>query len=86
MMNSIRGIFFTWYIPCYLEVYLIVHKFFFQLEIDDPNELTENYIYDEVHPKKNVARTAFPKPKGPTGRGPRRMPRPQDSWDVFVCL
>ena len=49
------------------------------LEIDDPNELTEDYIYDEVHPKKNVARTAFPKPKGPTGRGPRRMPRPQDS-------
>jgi len=77
MMNSIRGIFLH-DIPCYLEVYLIVH-IFFQLEIDDPNELTEDYIYDEVHPKKNVARTAFAKPKGPAGRGPRRMPRPQDS-------
>lgn len=78
MMNSIRGNFLH-DIPCYLEVYLIVHIIFFQLEIDDPNELTEDFIYDEVHPMKNVARTAFAKPKGPAGRGPRRMPRPQDS-------
>ena len=47
-----------------------------QLEIDDPKELTEEYIYDEVHPKVNVARQAFAKPKGPAGRGPKRMTKP----------
>ncbi|VDI00029.1 twinfilin [Mytilus galloprovincialis] len=49
------------------------------IEIDDPKELTETYIYDEVHPKKNVARQAFAKPKGPAGRGPRRMQPKQES-------
>ncbi|XP_076448185.1 twinfilin-2-A-like isoform X2 [Babylonia areolata] len=47
-----------------------------KLEIDDPSELTEEYIYDEVHPKVNVARQAFAKPKGPAGRGPKRMTKP----------
>lgn len=47
-----------------------------KLEIDDPKELTEEFIYDEVHPKVNVARQAFAKPKGPAGRGPKRMTKP----------
>ncbi|RUS82674.1 hypothetical protein EGW08_009577 [Elysia chlorotica] len=49
-----------------------------KIEVDDPNELTEEFIYDEVHPKKNVARQAFAKPKGPAGRGPKRMTRPTE--------
>ncbi|KAK3101737.1 hypothetical protein FSP39_005974 [Pinctada imbricata] len=44
-----------------------------KLEIDDPKELSEENIYDELHPKKNVATQKFAKPKGPAGRGPRRM-------------
>ncbi|KAL8594720.1 hypothetical protein ACOMHN_051666 [Nucella lapillus] len=47
-----------------------------KLEIDDPKELSEEAIYDEVHPKVNVARQAFAKPKGPGGRGPKRMTKP----------
>lgn len=47
-----------------------------KLEIDDPSELTEEFIYDEVHPKVNVARQAFAKPKGPAGRGPKRLTKP----------
>ncbi|XP_005092256.1 twinfilin-2-A [Aplysia californica] len=49
-----------------------------KIEVDDPSELTEEFIYDEIHPKKNVARQAFAKPKGPAGRGPKRMTRPKE--------
>lgn len=48
-----------------------------KMEIDDPSELTEEFIYDEIHPKVNVARQAFAKPKGPAGRGPRRITKPK---------
>ncbi|XP_061175889.1 twinfilin-1-like [Saccostrea echinata] len=44
-----------------------------KLEVDDPKELSEENVYDEIHPKKNVATKKFDKPKGPAGRGPRRM-------------
>lgn len=44
-----------------------------KLEIDDPSELTEANIYNEVHPPKNVAKQKFAKPKGPAGRGPKRL-------------
>ncbi|KAK3576655.1 hypothetical protein CHS0354_004940 [Potamilus streckersoni] len=44
-----------------------------KLEIDNPKELTEANIHEEIHPKKNVARQAFAKPKGPAKRGPKRM-------------
>jgi len=47
-----------------------------KIETDDAKELTEEFIYDEVHPKKNVARQQFARPKGPAGRGPRRMTKP----------
>jgi twinfilin-like protein len=43
------------------------------MEVDDPKELSEENVYDEIHPKKNVATKKFDKPKGPAGRGPRRM-------------
>ena len=45
----------------------------FQLEINDPKEVVEECLYDEIHPKKNVARQQFARPKGPAGRGPKRM-------------
>ncbi|PVD25341.1 hypothetical protein C0Q70_15841 [Pomacea canaliculata] len=49
-----------------------------KLEIDDPKELTEDYMYDEVHPKVNVAKQAFAKPKGPAGRGPKRLTKQKE--------
>ncbi|CAG5118884.1 unnamed protein product [Candidula unifasciata] len=49
-----------------------------RIEVDDPSEVTEEFIYDEIHPKKNAVRQAFAKPKGPAGRGPKRMTKPQD--------
>lgn len=44
-----------------------------QLEIDNASELTEEYLYDELHPKVNINREQFSKPKGPGGRGPKRV-------------
>ncbi|XP_002738571.1 twinfilin-1-like [Saccoglossus kowalevskii] len=44
-----------------------------KIEVDDPNDLTEEFIYEEVHPKKTIVKPKFAKPKGPGGRGPRRM-------------
>lgn len=49
-----------------------------KVEISEGSELTEEYLLDELHPKKNIARQAFAKPKGPSNRGPRRMIRPQN--------
>ena len=63
---------------CAFKKQTICDILFFKIEVDDPKELTEEFIYDEVHPKKNVARQAFAKPKGPAGRGPKRMTRPVD--------
>ncbi|KAL8589392.1 hypothetical protein ACOMHN_021544 [Nucella lapillus] len=48
-----------------------------KIETDDPQELTEEFLYDEIHPKVNVARQKFAKPKGPAGRGPRRLTKPK---------
>jgi twinfilin-like protein len=44
-----------------------------KLEIDDPKEITADFLYDEIHPKKNIAKQQFAKPRGPAGRGPKRM-------------
>ncbi|XP_061689848.1 twinfilin-2 isoform X2 [Syngnathoides biaculeatus] len=53
-----------------------------KLEIDDGDELTEEFLYDEVHPKQHAFRQAFAKPRGPAGkRGHKRLikgPGPQD--------
>lgn len=48
-----------------------------QLEIDDAAELTEDYLQDELHPKKILHRPVFAKPKGPPNRGAKRLTRPQ---------
>ena len=50
-----------------------MNPFKFQIEVDTADELTPEFIYDEIHPKKNVAQQKFSRPKGPAGRGPRRI-------------
>lgn len=46
----------------------------FQMEIDSGESLTEEYLYEEVHPKPQALKQAFAKPKGPTGkRGNKRL-------------
>lgn len=48
-----------------------------KLEIDDGDELTSDFLYEEVHPKQHAHRQAFAKPKGPTGKkGGRRITKP----------
>ncbi|XP_062374560.1 twinfilin-1b [Sardina pilchardus] len=48
-----------------------------KLEIDNGDELTAEFLYEEVHPKQHAHKQAFAKPKGPTGkRGGRRITRP----------
>lgn len=50
---------------------------YLQLEIDDGKELTEAFLYDEIHPKRNLHRPAFAKPKGPPNRGAKRITKSQ---------
>ncbi|KAM9351855.1 twinfilin-1a [Symphorus nematophorus] len=48
-----------------------------KLEIDDGDELTSDFLYEEVHPKQHAHKQAFAKPKGPQGKkGGRRITRP----------
>ncbi|XP_067906615.1 twinfilin-1-like [Heterodontus francisci] len=45
-----------------------------KIEIDDGNELTADFLYEEVHPKHHAHRQIFAKLKGPAGkRGIRRL-------------
>lgn len=47
---------------------------FAQLEIEDGDELTDEFLYDEVHPKQHAHKQAFAKPRGPAGkRGHKRL-------------
>ncbi|XP_071543677.1 twinfilin-1 [Panulirus ornatus] len=51
-----------------------------KLEISEGTELTEEYLLDEIHPKRNLHRPKFAKPKGPANRGAKRLTRaPKDS-------
>ncbi|XP_013189686.2 twinfilin [Amyelois transitella] len=50
-----------------------------RLEIDDGKELTEEFLYDEIHPKRNLHRPAFAKPKGPPNRGAKRITKSQSA-------
>lgn len=53
--------------------YVAYHNFA-QLEIDDGDELTDKFLYDEVHPKQHEHKQAFAKPRGPAGkRGHKRL-------------
>lgn len=42
-----------------------------QIEIGQGSELSQDFIMDEVHPKKAIIRQKFLKPKGPTNRRPK---------------
>lgn len=47
---------------------------FLKMEIESGAGLTEEYLYEEVHPKPQALKQAFAKPKGPTGkRGNKRL-------------
>ncbi|KAL2103127.1 hypothetical protein ACEWY4_002295 [Coilia grayii] len=47
-----------------------------KLEIDNGDELTDDFLYEEVHPKQQAHKQAFAKPKGPAGKkGGRRITR-----------
>lgn len=46
-----------------------------RLEIDDFKELTSVFLIDTLHPKEVETPIAFARPKGPAGRGPRRLIR-----------
>ncbi|XP_063922273.1 twinfilin [Zophobas morio] len=50
-----------------------------KVEIDSGTELTENFLYEEIHPTKNLHRPKFAKPKGPPNRGPKRMTKSQNA-------
>ncbi|ESN94525.1 hypothetical protein HELRODRAFT_107800 [Helobdella robusta] len=44
-----------------------------KLEVDDAKEITADFLHNEVHPPKNIVKKQFEKPKGPAGRGPKRI-------------
>jgi len=44
-----------------------------KIEIDTGKDFNEEYLMDELHPKKNLFQPKFQKPKGPPNRGARRM-------------
>lgn len=46
------------------------------VEIEDGNELNEEFLMDAIHPKTVAYRQMFAKPKGPSNRGPKRLTRP----------
>nr|XP_020497987.1 WD repeat-containing protein 82-like [Labrus bergylta] len=45
-----------------------------KMEIDNGNDLTEHFLYEEVHPMEHTLKQAFTKPRGPGGkRGNKRL-------------
>ncbi|XP_065212410.1 twinfilin [Planococcus citri] len=48
-----------------------------KLEIGSEEELTEDYLIEEIHPKKVVDKPKFEKPKGPPSRGAKRLTKIQ---------
>jgi len=54
-----------------------------KLEICDPNDLTTDYLIQQLHPEvlANAAKSSFAKPKAPASRGPRRLVKSSDNQD-----
>ena len=56
------------------------------MEIDNGDDLSAEYMYEEVHPRQHAHQQTFAKPHGPPGKkGGRRITRPpghrdQDDW------
>ncbi|XP_066249309.1 twinfilin [Euwallacea similis] len=48
-----------------------------KIEIDTAAELTEQFLYEELHPTNNLHKPKFAKPKGPPSRGPKRLTKNQ---------
>ncbi|MCL4128919.1 UNVERIFIED_CONTAM: hypothetical protein GTU68_005180 [Idotea baltica] len=44
-----------------------------KLEISEGSDLTKDFLLDEIHPKQNLHRPKFSKPKGPSNRGAKRL-------------
>uniref|UniRef100_A0A914W446 Twinfilin n=2 Tax=Plectus sambesii TaxID=2011161 RepID=A0A914W446_9BILA len=44
-----------------------------KIEIDSTEVVTDEYLLDQLHPKVHLAQQKFAKPKGPPGRGVRRI-------------
>ncbi|KAK2577878.1 hypothetical protein KPH14_001390 [Odynerus spinipes] len=59
-----------------------------KLEIDDGKELTEGFLQEELHPKVNLHRPKFAKPKGPPNRGAKRITKVQElgTLDQDTCI
>lgn len=53
-----------------------------KIETDNSDELTEEFLIDEIHPKQNIHKQKFAKPKGPLNRGARRLIKNQPDQDV----
>ncbi|MFT7805486.1 twinfilin-1 [Arapaima gigas] len=53
-----------------------------KIEIDSGEELTSDFLYEEVHPKQHGQGQAFMKPKGPTGKrgGAQDGTSPRERW------
>lgn len=49
-----------------------------KLELSEIEEITTDFFYNEVHPVKNIVKKKFDKPKGPAGRGPKRMTKAEE--------
>ncbi|KFM60488.1 Twinfilin-1, partial [Stegodyphus mimosarum] len=52
-----------------------------KIEIDDAEELTEEFLLDQIHPKQNIYKQKFSKPKGPLNRGARRLVKVQNEGE-----
>lgn len=48
---------------------------FLQLELDNANDLTEEFLRNEIHPPEVVARKKFNKPSAPGRKPPSRRNR-----------
>lgn len=46
-----------------------------KIEVDSGSELTETFLYEELHPKKILNKTKFARP-APPNRGNRRITKP----------
>ena len=55
------------------------HIWYFQIEVDSGRELTEDFLQNEIHPKKIIAKTKFARP-APPSRGNRRITKQVWSW------
>ncbi|KAF2367721.1 Actin-depolymerizing factor domain, partial [Trinorchestia longiramus] len=44
-----------------------------KIEIGEGSELTEEFLLEEIHPKQNLHKPKFSKPKGPAHRGNKRL-------------